>query len=46
MINLDDGGEVMIEYRPGRQIYGSTTRNNIKTNTTGENARSFVVRKP
>ena len=44
LITRENGGEVTIEYRPGREIYGSTTRNDIKTNTAGENGRSFVVR--
>lgn len=44
IISLESGGEVTIEYRPGREIYGSTTRNDVRTNTAGENRRSFVVR--
>jgi hypothetical protein len=46
VINRNDGGVIALEYRPGRPIYGSTTRNEIKTNTASENRRSFVVRKP
>ena len=45
LFSLEDGGEVTIEYRPGRAIYGSTVRNGIKSNTAGDNGRSFVVRK-
>jgi hypothetical protein len=43
-ITLEKGGIVTIEYRPGRQIYGSTERNGIKTHTTGEAKRSFVIK--
>ena len=45
VMSLENGGIVTIEYRPGRQIYGSTVRNGIKTYTTGEYRRSFVIRK-
>jgi hypothetical protein len=44
IINLANGGEVTVEYRPGRAIYGSTERNGIKSSTASENSRSFVVR--
>ncbi|MFN2502323.1 MAG: LCCL domain-containing protein [Pyrinomonadaceae bacterium] len=44
VITKQDGGTVTIEYRPGRETYGSTVRNGIKTTTTGEHTRSFVVR--
>jgi hypothetical protein len=44
LITVVDGGVVTLEYRPGRAIYGSTTRHDVKTNTAGEYARSFVVR--
>lgn len=44
VITVAEGGIVTLEYRPGRAIYGSTTRHDIKTNTTGEYSRSFVVR--
>ena len=43
-ITLDSGGQVTIEMRPGRAIYGSTTRNGVTSNTFGEYAHSFVVR--
>lgn len=38
------GGTVTIEYKPGRQIYGSTTRNGVKSNTFGEYRSSYIVR--
>ena len=43
-ITLSDGGEVTIEMRPGRTIYGSTTRNGITSSTYGQYPNSFVVR--
>jgi hypothetical protein len=43
-ITLEDGGRVTIEMRPGRPVYGSTTRNGITSNTFGEFAHSFVIR--
>jgi uncharacterized cupin superfamily protein len=45
VIDVKNGGVVTIEYRPGRQIYGSTVRNTVKSNTAGEYSRSFVIRK-
>jgi len=42
-ITLADGGEVTIEMRPGRSIYGSTTRNGITSSTYGQYPTSFVV---
>jgi hypothetical protein len=42
-ITLADGGEVTIEMRPGRTIYGSTTRNGITSSTYGQYPNSFVV---
>jgi len=44
VINLASGGIVTIEFRPGRSIYGVTTRNGIKSNTNGTHTRSFMVR--
>ena len=44
VITLEDGGTVTVEFRPGRQIYGSTVRNGITSSTFGEYSRSFVVR--
>jgi hypothetical protein len=43
-ITLEEGGQVTIEMRPGRSIYGSTTRNGVTSNTYGEYPHSFVVR--
>jgi len=45
VITLAEGGVITLEYRPGRDIYGTTTRHDIKTNPTGEYRRSFVVRR-
>ena len=44
IITLEKGGEVTIEFRPGRQVYGGTTRNGITSSTYGEYPHSFVVR--
>jgi hypothetical protein len=44
VITLESGGEVTIEMKPGRSVYGSTTRNGITSNTYGEFSHSFVVR--
>ncbi len=44
IINIKDGGEVTIEFRPGRQLYGSTTRNGVTSANYGEYPHSFVVR--
>lgn len=44
LFSLADGGIVTIEYGPGRSTYGSTVRHGIKSNTSGEYPRSFVVR--
>jgi LCCL domain len=43
-ITFEDGGVVTIEYRPGRQIYGSTARNGVTSNTFGEYPKSFVFK--
>jgi hypothetical protein len=43
VITLEDGGEVTIEFRPGRPTYGSTTHNGITSNNYGEYPHSFVV---
>jgi hypothetical protein len=43
-ITLEQGGEVTIEIRPGRSIYGSTTRNGITSNPFGEFAQSIVFK--
>ncbi|MEA2174566.1 MAG: hypothetical protein QOD00_2158 [Blastocatellia bacterium] len=44
LINLERGGIVTIEIRPGRSTYGSTTRHGIKSISFGQYGRSFVVR--
>ncbi len=44
LFSLTDGGVVTIEFRSGRQTYGSTERNGITSNTYGEYPHSFVVR--
>jgi hypothetical protein len=44
VITLENGGDVTIEFKPGRSIYGSTTRNGIASSTYGEYPHSFVVR--
>ncbi|MEP6946779.1 MAG: LCCL domain-containing protein [Acidobacteriota bacterium] len=44
IINLEDGGQVEVEFRPGRSIYGSTTRNGITSSTYGEYPHSIIVR--
>ncbi|HEY2867583.1 MAG TPA: LCCL domain-containing protein [Pyrinomonadaceae bacterium] len=41
-ITLEHGGQVTIEMRPGRNIYGSTNRNGITSNTYGAYPNSFV----
>jgi hypothetical protein len=43
LISLERGGLVTIEIRPGREIYGSTTRNSVKSNNFGVWNRSFVI---
>lgn len=44
LFSLTSGGVVTIEFRPGRQIYGSTERNGIKSYNYGEYPISIVVR--
>ena len=46
IITMEEGGEVTVEFRPGRAVYGSTTRNGITSKNFGEYPHSFVVRKP
>lgn len=46
VITLEEGGKVTIEYRPGRTVYGSTTRNGITSNPFGQYHVSFMIRKP
>lgn len=43
-IQLDSGGSVTIELRPGESSYQGSLRNGIKTNDYGTYGRSFVVR--
>lgn len=45
LITLENGGVVTIEIRPGRQIYGSTERNGITSNTFGDYPKSFVFKR-
>ncbi len=44
VITLEDGGEVTVEYRPGRTVYGGTTRNGITSLPFGQYTVSFEVR--
>lgn len=44
VITLETGGPVTVEFRPGRSVYGSTTRNGITSKNFGEYPHSFVVR--
>ena len=44
IITLESGGNVTVEFRPGRATYGSTERNGITSNTYGEFPHSFVVK--
>ena len=44
VIKLNRGGTVTVEMRPGRAMYGSTTRNGISSIPYGEFPHSFVVR--
>ena len=43
-ITLEQGGEVTIEIRPGRAIYGSTNRNGVTSNPFGEFGQSIVFK--
>ena len=43
-ITLDGGGTVTIEFTPGRQAYGATTRNGITTYNYGQYPHSIVFR--
>lgn len=44
LISMENGGEVTIEFRPGRSAYGSTSRRGIKSNSYGTWRRSFSFR--
>jgi hypothetical protein len=43
-IQLDSGGPVTIELRPGESSYQGSARNGIKTNDYGAYGRSFVIK--
>jgi len=43
-ITLEKGGQVTIEFRPGRSTYGATTRNGVTSYNFGEYPRSFVFK--
>lgn len=43
-ITKEEGGEVTIEFRPGRSVYGATTRNGVTSYNFGEYAHSFVFK--
>ncbi|MEO7658434.1 MAG: LCCL domain-containing protein, partial [Pyrinomonadaceae bacterium] len=44
LITLEEGGKVIIEFVPGRQIYGATTRNGVTSNNYGPFPRSYVFK--
>jgi hypothetical protein len=46
LINLQQGGTVTIELRPGRTIYGSSERNGVTTSAYGAYQSSFVFKTP
>ena len=46
LINLQQGGTVTIELRPGRPIYGASERNDVTTSPYGFYASSFVFKTP
>jgi hypothetical protein len=46
LITYQQGGDVTIELRPGRSIYGCSERNGVTTGAYGSYARSFVFKKP
>jgi hypothetical protein len=43
-ITLDNGGDVTIEFGPGHQTYGATTRNGITSYNFGAYAHSFTFK--
>lgn len=43
-IQLETGGPITIEMRPGESSYKGTARNGIKTNDYGQYGSSFVVK--
>ena len=44
IITLKDGGDVTIEFGPGRQTYGATTRNGITSYNFGQYPHSITLR--
>jgi hypothetical protein len=46
LITFQQGGTVTIELRPGRNIYGSSERNGVTTNSYGSWQQSFVFKTP
>lgn len=44
LITYQQGGDVTIELRPGRPIYGCSERNGVTTGAYGSYARSFVFK--
>jgi LCCL domain len=46
LITYERGGEVTIELRPGRSIYGCSERNGVTTGAYGSYPRSFVFKTP
>lgn len=43
-LNMENGGSVTIDLRPGESAYKGTTRNGIKTNDYGKYVSSFIVK--
>ena len=46
LITYQQGGDVTIELRPGRSIYGCSERNGVTTGAYGSYPRSFVFKTP
>jgi hypothetical protein len=46
LITYQEGGDVTIELRPGRTIYGCSERNGVTTSPYGSYTRSFVFKTP
>jgi hypothetical protein len=46
LITYQQGGDVTIELRPGRTIYGTSERNGVTTGAYGSYQRSFVFKTP
>lgn len=44
LITYEQGGDVTLELRPGRAIYGTTERNGVTTSAYGTYPRSFVFK--